>query len=156
MNNYAIGDGLLVTDLKSLEFETRFSRCFGEGGYATMVATATAIESNGLDSGSGSTLGDEFTDFGSSFTVAAVAHASIRILGGCTGEGSARFVVDQLAVKVLERTINAQAWSTSIAANFVPHSEFTAFTLVVDDFLKLHDAPVSIAIELKCLGTIFK
>lgn len=122
---------------RRLDVDAAFTNCFGKSCYAAVVTASTSIE---LDfahpSGLGS-LGDHLTNFGSRFTIGPIATNRL-VQSRSRRDGPARLVVNQLTREMLQRSLNAQAWTFGTTANLISNAECPTLALVVNDLLKLH------------------
>src|SRR5207302_3951607 len=87
---------------ETLEVETRFAGCVGEGFYAAMVKIATTIEDHLLDALLFGALGDQLANLGGGGDVATVVLLfTFFAHGGGRGDGDSAVVVDELGVDVV-------------------------------------------------------
>src|SRR5437868_14372651 len=95
---------------ETLEVETRFAGCVGQGFDTAVVEIAATIEDHLLDALLFRAVGDELSDLGCSRDVAAVL-LLLRLLseGGGRGDGHSVEVVDELGVDVVERAVDVEA-----------------------------------------------
>src|SRR5271170_814487 len=100
------------TPWETLEIETRFAGCVGEGFYTAVIEVAAAIEDNLLYALLFRALGDEFANLSSSSNVATV----LLVFGllaerGGGSDGDSVEIIDELGVDVVERAVNVEAWA---------------------------------------------
>src|SRR6266850_2353563 len=98
------------TPWETLEVETCFAGCVGEGFYAAVVEVAATIEDHLLDALLFRALGDELANLSSGGDVATI----LLVLGLLAerrggGDSDSVEVVDELGVDVVERAVDVEA-----------------------------------------------
>src|SRR5258708_5323126 len=115
------------TPWETLEIETRFASCVGQGFYAAVVEIATTIEDYLLDALLLRALGDELANLSSGGYV-----ATVLLVFGLFAErrgrrnGDSVEVVDELGVDVVERAVDVETWALGGAGHLLADARVDA------------------------------